>query len=192
MEFNRIGIKIFAEESDKVALEEFIPIFHRWIQNKALDDLLIDVADYSHVYAGPGTLLVAHEGNYGYEETDNQRGLVYYAKTELSGNMPERLLTVCRKVLKACLLIETDDEINGRISFNGGELQVFANDRLRAPNNDQTFSEFEPALREFLTQLFNGTNFQYERGTDPRERFTVNVKTTDNVSIKELLNRLSN
>ena len=192
MEFNRIGIKIFAEESDKVALEEFIPIFHRWIQNKALDDLLIDVADYSHVYAGPGTLLVAHEGNYGYEETDNQRGLVYYAKTELSGNMPERLLAVCRKVLKACLLIETDDEINGRISFNGGELQVFANDRLRAPNNDQTFSEFEPALREFLTQLFNGTNYQYERGTDPRERFTVNVKTTDNVSIKELLNRLSN
>ena len=109
-----------------------------------------------------------------------------------SVGMPERLLTVCRKVLKACLLIETDDEINGRISFNGGELQVFANDRLRAPNNDQTFSEFEPALREFLTQLFNGTNYQYERGTDPRERFTVNVKTTDKVTIKQLLNRLPN
>ncbi|MCZ6675261.1 MAG: hypothetical protein O7C75_20195 [Verrucomicrobia bacterium] len=190
MEFNRIGIKIFAEDSDKLALEELIPVFHRWIKDKSLDDMLIDVADYSHVYAGPGTMLVAYEGNYAYEESGNRRGLVYYAKTELSGNMIERLKTVCTKALKACLLIEADDEINGRISFNAGEIQVIANDRLHAPNNEQTFAAFEPVLQEFFTQLFNDTNYQYERGTDPRERFTVNVKTTDKVTIKQLLNRL--
>ena len=74
MDLQKIGMKFFAEDGSTIDLVEFIPIFHRWIQNKALSDLLIDVADYSHVHAGPGILLIAHEGNYAVDETGNRRG----------------------------------------------------------------------------------------------------------------------
>ena len=39
-------------------------MFHRWIQTRAVDGLLIDVADYTHLKDGPQVLLAGHEGNY--------------------------------------------------------------------------------------------------------------------------------
>ena len=47
-----------------VELEEFIPVFHDWIQTQQLAELLIDVADYRHVPHGPGVVLVAHDAHY--------------------------------------------------------------------------------------------------------------------------------
>ncbi len=44
---------------DPIRLDDFIPLFHRWIQEQAIDGhLLIDVHDYSHIQQGPGILLV--------------------------------------------------------------------------------------------------------------------------------------
>ena len=191
MDLHKIGIKFFAEEGNAIGLVEFIPIFHRWIQIDALDNLLIDVADYSHVHAGPGTLLVADEGNYGFDETGNRRGMVYYSKRPLSGTLPERLATVCQKVLKACQLLEQGPETKGRLKFRGDEVQIFSNDRLLAPNNDDAFEAFEPALEEFLTRLYPGSVYTLERERDPKERFSVTAKTAQPVAIDTLLQRLT-
>ena len=55
MDLHKFGIKLFAADAEPVDMLKLIPIYHRWIQQHALaDDLLIDVADYSHVPAGPG------------------------------------------------------------------------------------------------------------------------------------------
>ena len=63
MEVHRLGIKFFAADPVSIRLEDFIPIFHGWIQKQMLDGhLLIDIHDYSHIHHGPGILLVAHEG----------------------------------------------------------------------------------------------------------------------------------
>jgi hypothetical protein len=191
MNLHKIGVKFFAQEKEPIDLVELIPIFHRWIQTKALDDLLIDVADYSHVHAGPGTLLVAHEGNYGFDETNERRGISYYSKRQLKGDLPERLGTVCRKALKACQLLEQSEETKGRVKFRGNELQVFSNDRLIAPNTDETFTALEPALGNFLVRLYPETAYDIEREMDPKERFSVTVKTSEALSIDTVLTRLA-
>jgi hypothetical protein len=191
MELDRLGVKCFVENAASVELLEFIPIFHRWIQTRALDDLLIDVADYSHMHAGPGILLVAHEGNYGLDETGHRRGLVYYSKRELEGSLSERLATVCRKALKACERLECEPELQGRLKFWGDELQVFANDRLLAPNSDETWAVFEPELRELLSRLYPSADYSLSREPDPKERLSVTVKASAPAEIGALLRRLT-
>lgn len=192
MDLHKAGIKFFAEENGTVELLEFIPIFHRWIQNRMLDQVLIDVADYSHVQAGPGIVLVAHEGNYSIDETGNRRGLAYYSKHEVPGNgFSGRLQKITMDALAACRLIEQDDEINGRMKFPGNELQIFTNDRLLAPNTDETWAALEPAINEFLEKLFAGKDYSLEREPDPGERFQVTIRASEPVSVETLLGRVS-
>jgi len=191
LDLHKIGVKFFVEDRSTQTLLEFIPIFHGWIQTYALEDLLIDVADYSHVHAGPGILLIAHEGNYGIDETGDRRGMVYYSKRRLEGSLPERLATVCRKALQACLLLEEEPELEGRIRFRGEEIQIFANDRLSAPNDDETFQAFEPTLTEFLARLYpDDMDCSLTREADPQERLSVTVRASTSVSVGTLLERL--
>ena len=190
MDLHRIGIKFFAGADSTAELIEFIPIFHRWIQNRALDLLLIDVADYSHIKAGPGIVLVAHEGNFSVDETGDRRGLLYYSKHEIPGSPTERILKAAVNALKACRLLEQDGEINSKITFPGNELQIFSNDRLQAPNTGETWSLMEPAIREILGKLFPGQDCSIEREHDPRERFQVTVKIPEPVAVETLLQRL--
>lgn len=191
MDLYRLGVKFFAGEGTTIALPEFIPVFHRWIQQKLLDDLLVDVADYSHVHAGPGVLLIAHEGNYGMDETGNRRGLVYYRKHPPAGGLEEGLLAICGKALQACRLLEEEPALGGRMKFDGRELQIFANDRLLAPNSEATFTALRPAFDSVLGRLYSGTAYVLERETDPKERFAIVVKTEATVSVEALLQRLS-
>ena len=62
MNIDHVNVKVFAKAP--VDLAAAIPVFHRWIQEGACEELLIDVADYRHVPAGPGVVLIGHEANY--------------------------------------------------------------------------------------------------------------------------------
>ena len=193
MELHRFGFKVFATDSpengellDPLAL---IPVFHRWIQHQALADLLIDVADYSHMHAGPGILLVAHEGNYGYDETGNRWGLVYYNKRPLAGKLGEKLTAVCHKLLTACHKLEQEPELQGRLKFRGNQIQFFANDRLLAPNNEQTAKTLDPALQALLTMLYPEQIHELTHESDSKERFSVTATVTGLVSVTTLLGR---
>lgn len=190
MELHKLGVKVFAENGRDVGLLEFIPVFHRWIQGQVLDDLLIDVADYSHMHAGPGIVLVAHEGNYGFDETGERRGLVYYSKHELPGYLHDRLVVVLKKALAACRRLEQEAEFMGRLRFRADELQIFANDRLAAPNTDETFAAFEPVLRALLDKLYPDTVYDLVRESDPKERFAVTIRAARPLEPATLLNRL--
>lgn len=191
MDLHKLGFKFYAEDAQGIDLLNFIPVFHRWIQNKSLSDLLIDVADYSHVPAGPGVLLVAHEGNYGFDETGHRRGVTYYAKHPLPGELAERLTLVCRKTLLATQLLQQEVELRDEFKIAGNELQIFANDRLAAPNNDETLRALEPSLRELLGTLFAGADYSLERENDTKERFSVSVRTQTPVPVNTLLERLA-
>jgi hypothetical protein len=187
MELQRIGVKIFAEQQGAIALSGFIPVFHRWIQDKALADVLIDVADYGHVHHGPGVLLIAHEGNYGIDETGGERGLVYYTKQPLEGDLPQRLRTITRKLLSAAKLLEEDAAFGGRLKFPGRQMEIFANDRLAAPNNAGTLAMLRPALDSLLTGLYAGGKYTVQREEDEKKRFAVRVTAETAPGVERLL-----
>ena len=191
MNLHKFGIKFFAQDAERVDILKLIPIYHRWIQQSALEDLLIDVADYSHVPSGPGVMLIAHEGNYALDETGHERGVVYYSKLKLTGDLPERFAQVAHKALKAAELMSGDAELEGALKVPGNRLQFFANDRLVAPNTEAAYAELEPALKAFLERLYAGAPYKLERETDPKERLSVQVRADSEVPLKTLLERLS-
>jgi hypothetical protein len=191
MDLHKFGIKFLATDAQGIDILELIPIYHRWIQDKALDDLLIDVADYSHVPAGPGVMLIAHEGNYALDETGHERGVVYYSKQKLTGELPERFAQVAYKALKATQLMSSDADLEGALRVSGTELQFFANDRLSAPNTEEAYDEIEPAFKRFLDQLYDGAPYTLSREKDSRERLSFRVQVKANVNVDTLLSRLS-
>lgn len=192
-DLHKTGIKFLAAKGNDFPLADFIPIFHRWIQAGKLEDLMIDVAEYSHVPNGPGTMLIAHEGNYAIDETDGKRGFVYYSKHKVSGDsLEDRLAVVCRKTLAACKLLEEEDETRDKIAFDYGQFEFFSNDRLHGPNTEETWKALEPVLKAFLARLYPDTDYDMTFTVgDPRERFSVKVAVKDKAqSAAELLTRL--
>jgi hypothetical protein len=188
MDLQRIGIKIFAHDAALVPLREFIPIFHTWIQKQAMENhLLIDVHNYSHIHNGPGILLVAGEGNFSIDMGEGRMGLLYYRKVPGDG-LPSLLKTT----LQACRLLESEPELKGRLRFRTDEFQVVANDRLLAPNNEQTFKELSPALIPALKVVFPEGKIGITRSSiNPKDRLTIRVLTGQSESVDALLGRLS-
>ena len=57
MELQHLNVKLLVKEPEEAALEPLIPVFHSWIEEQVFEELLLDVADYRHVHAGPGVVL---------------------------------------------------------------------------------------------------------------------------------------
>ncbi len=190
-ELQRLGIKILGAEDAAVPLHDFVPVFHRWIQTAALaDHLLIDVADYAHVPDGPGVLLVAHEANLGIAQHAGRLALSYTRKQPLPGGLAERLRSIARAALSACHLLEGDEALGGRVRFRADRLEVFANDRLRAPNTEATRAAFRPALDELLGALYGDPAVcALTHPADPRARFAVHVAAPHPGTVEHLQRR---
>src|SRR4051812_16123636 len=62
MDAHKLQLKIFLtpESARTVDVEALIPVFHRWIKQRALPELTIDIANYGHVPQGPGVVLIGH------------------------------------------------------------------------------------------------------------------------------------
>ncbi|HYR43220.1 MAG TPA: hypothetical protein VER98_09365 [Terriglobia bacterium] len=172
MDLNRLGIKFFAATKGRIHLAEFIPVFHEWIQKQIIKDhLLIDTHNYSHMHEGPGILLVAHQGNFSIDTGDDRMGLLYYRKEPA-----DTLADIVKPAVQGCGLLEEDPRMRGRLNFRTDEVLFVANDRLLAPNNDETFSQFEPRLSAALNQVL-GKPFKLSRiSDDPKERLTIRAR----------------
>jgi hypothetical protein len=190
MDATRLDVKLFAEGSNRLELSELIPIFHGWIQRNAIDDeLLIDVADYSHVVDGPGVLLVGHEAQYGMERGKGRTGLLYSHRRAHVDGFEGALRYSLRHLFKAASLLEKEESLAGKLSFSGRELMLRINDRLLAPNTPQTWKAIEPKAREVLGQVF-GTELSLEPAPPSGELFTLHVKSAKPANVETLLARL--
>jgi hypothetical protein len=125
-----INLKIFVEDESAFILSDAVVVFHRWIRESACPEMLIDVADYAHVSAGPGLLLIGHEANYSFDNRENRLGLLYNRKASLNGNFRSRLEQAHRAALEACERLEREPEFGGKLKFNRDTMEVFVNDRL--------------------------------------------------------------
>jgi hypothetical protein len=190
MQLHRIGIKVPMADGANLSSLDFIQVFHQWIQNQTLSGTLIDVADYSHVQQGPGILLITHAGNYAVDDHDGRRGLSYYSKRELAGDLLQRIREVTRRVLQACVLLEQEPRFAGKLRFNAGELELFANDRLAAPNNADTAAAIGPVVQAWLGSLHPGRECGCEYRSDGRDRFSMRLNSGVTATAEELLGRL--
>ncbi len=186
MNVQHINIKFFIENPESVDLEKFGPIFNGWIQKHVAEELLIDVADYRHVHHGPGMVLIGHEANYSLDYTGGRLGLLYNRKAEIDGSTEDKLAQASRAALIAASRLEKE---NG-LKFNGQELQVSINDRLLAPNTEETFKAVEDDFKHFFDQLYKGADYQLDHKPDPRKRFNIDVKANVGIEISTLLQNL--
>ena len=196
MDSHKLIIKFFAEDASEVDESAFVPVFHSIIQAHALPDhLLIDVADYTHVPDGPGTLLVSHEANVYMDHTVGGRlGLMYQRKQPIPGaeSFRDRLAQVFAAALRAAALLEEHPTFAGRLKFRTGDAVFRVNDRLLAPNTHETYEQAAPALRAFLGDLYRGSDvaIDYTPGS-PLRLFEVGVRAANAPGISDLLDRLS-
>jgi hypothetical protein len=191
MQLQHVNVKLLVQNPEEVDLEPVIPVFHGWIQNQAGDELLLDVADYRHVEAGPGVVLIGLEGNYSVDNTDNRLGVRYNRKAGLDGSNQDRLKQAARAALTACQRLEAEPRLGGRLRFNGREIEIFINDRLLAPNREETREGVNPDLQAFSQKLFRGRECFMSYGGDPRRLFSVFVKAAQPFLVADLLENLS-
>ncbi|HKQ86648.1 MAG TPA: hypothetical protein VJS43_07760 [Candidatus Acidoferrales bacterium] len=190
LEVQHVNVKLFVEGSEE-ALEPLVPVFHRWIQEKPLEELLLDVADYRHVIDGPGVVLIGHEANYSLDNTEGDLGVLYNRKTPLDGTNQDRLKQAARAALNACEKLEAEPKLNGKIRFGGTKIQLLINDRFLAPNVAETRAAFDPELKEFCARLFGGIEYTASYENDPRRRFGVTLQTAQPIPSEKLLANLA-
>lgn len=187
----RFGLKIFAAPASAVAPRAVIPIFHRWIQEGAVPGLLIDVADYTHLDGGPSVLLVAHEANYALDTGGGRPGLSYTRKQPSGGTLADRLAAAANALITAGRRLEQDtsDLPGGGITFLGNEIEIVANDRLRAPRDPAAGAALREALAAFAARIFGRTGFEIESLADPN-RLGFSLKAPGAVSLDTLAFRI--
>lgn len=189
MDLQKINVKFFLEDGAAVPWDEFLPVFHSWIQSS--DGDYVDVADYSHVPSGPGIVLVAYGANISLDANGNRPGLLYNRKQPLEGTNGEKLRTVFRLTLECCRRLEKEPALRGKVRFLGREALFLVNDRLLAPNTEETFRSLRPDLEELARSLYGGSEFTLQPGTDPQQRFSVNLAAPAAVEISTLLKNLA-
>jgi len=190
VDLQHINVKLLLSNAEELDLDGVIPVFHSWIQAQVTDELLLDVADYRHVYGGPGIVLIGHEADYSLDNTDNRLGIRYNRKALLQGSNGERLAQAARAVLRACQRLEEDTQLGRKVHFNGKEIEILVNDRLLAPNREETREALEPDFRAFAGKLFGGDEYSLSFEDDPRRLLTASVKTSRSFAVEELLENL--
>jgi hypothetical protein len=191
MDSHKIVVKLFAEDGSRIDAHEFVPIFHSWIQQRAVPDhLLIDVADYAHVHDGPGTVLITHEANFYTDRGEGRLGLMYGRKQPFPGTFTDRVRQAFVAALEGAKRLESDPRLAGRIKFKTDEVLVSIADRLNAPSTPDTFKAVQPELQQFFADAYGGDVALRQVGTDETP-FKVEVVTKQAPSIDSLLGRLS-
>ena len=191
MELQHVNVRLLLRNSEQVDLEPLIPVFHGWIQEQGWDELLLDVADYRHVYAGPGVLLIGHQANYSVDNAGNRPGVRYNRKAALEGSNQDRLKQAAVAALKVCQRFESDPRLNSKFLFGGREIEISINDRLLAPNTAATREALQPVLATFLARLFAGGAYDLSYDGSARDLFSVLVKSSGTFSVEGLLQNLS-
>jgi hypothetical protein len=189
MEAQKLQLKIFVTPDCVGALEPetFIGVFHRWIKERRLPELLVDVANYVHVPEGPGVALIGHGSDYFMDFGEGRLGLLHSRKRS-GPPQADRLIDVARRTLYAAQLLEGDTAMSGKVRFATNELLFRINDRLAAPNNAATFAAVKAELEALAAMLF-GRPFELAPAGGPKDLFAVRLTSRDRAPLATLLER---
>lgn len=191
MEARKVQVKLFIDSPKEVDVDPIVPVFHDWIRQKALDELLIDVTDYAHVHQAPALLLVGHGSDYAIDFAEGHTGLLYSRKREFPGDAEATVKDAFARALKAAKRLENEGSLPTPIRFRGNEILFRVNDRLLGPNTDETAKAVVPVVEKVLRDLYGSTAFTVERIGGPRELFTLRIEATGVDGIDALLSRVA-
>jgi len=182
----RLQLKLYLEPSAHFELEALIPVFHRFIRDQVIKDLLIDVVDYSHVPAGPGVVLIGHAADFYVGALDGAYGLIYSRKR--GGPGPDaRLEDALRRLINVARLLEQEHGLGWR--FKSNELSLRLTDRLHAPNDDATFAATQAEVVALFGRVY-GSDIAVERVPAAKEPLSVRIKASSSPSLEALLEKL--
>ncbi|HEX4004399.1 MAG TPA: hypothetical protein VHX36_17225 [Candidatus Acidoferrales bacterium] len=192
VQLQHVNVKLFLKDPASVDLEPLVPIFHSWIAGRALDEMLLDIADYRHVPSGPGVVLIGFQADYAVDNAGNRLGVRYNRKTPIDGDNQQTLQQATLAALNVCQRLEQEPRMGGKLRFDGQEIEIFINDRLLAPNRAETFEAARPDLDAFARKLFASQKYSlsYDSSRDPRSLFSVTLKSSRPFATAELLNNL--
>ena len=187
MPTHKISVKLYFDRGQEIAPEIWFKIFNNWISAHDGADVLLDVADYSHVPNGPVTLLIGHEYDISIDDTDAKRGLLYNRKRPGGDGFAQQLAVAVRATCETCRRLEAEEDV----VFRGDELRIILNDRLDAPNTEATHEAIQGDLDALSRQLYNGAEVAVARRTDAKQRFTLDLRAEGDWPIETLLKNLA-
>jgi len=187
MELQKLNVKFFVEQPNAIALTDFIEIFHSWIQ--ATDGVYHDVADYSHMQAGPGIVLVANDANVSIDESGNRRGLLFSQKAPLAGSNQDKLRQVIRSAMEYCRKLQTEPALRGKLRFSVNEALVSLNDRLLGEDSPAAFEALKSDVEAVAKELFPGATVTGNRDADARRRLSLHIRIS--VGVNDLAQALA-
>lgn len=176
MHLHRVQVKLFVENADALEASALIPIFHRWIQQRELEELLIDVADYAHVPQGPSVVLIAHEADYAVDFTHGRAGLLYTRKRDVPPDPTDAVRLALGRALDAAVRLENETDL----VFRRDEIELGFPDRLRVPNRPESLELVRPLVETALAERFPGAVARIEATAyDERLPFGVRSRLTE-------------
>jgi hypothetical protein len=149
----RIVTKLFIDGTGP-NLADYVPVFHGLIQSGVLGEVLVDVADYSHVLEGPGVVLIGHESDYGIDCAKGRVGLKYQRKRapQLATEADE-VLKAFERTLTVAALLERDPRLPG-LRFGTSAIELRFADRLQFPATSEGEAFARRLIQNPLAQLF--------------------------------------
>lgn len=185
----RLSAKLFITNGSAFQPGACVPLFHQWIQRQEAGELLIDVADYTHVPEGPAVMLVGLEGEYVIDQGSGRTGIRYIRKRALPDELLPAILFTLSKTLAASVRIQ--GAIKEDIMIDSGEIEIALIDKLRYPNTPATFDALTSRLLPLAKALYGATGLTIVHvETDERLPLAVQIKTSRDVSLTELVNQL--
>jgi hypothetical protein len=172
----RVCAKLYAARATGITDDVFVPLFHEWIQQRALPGVLLDVADYTHVPDGPGVILVGHSTTFALDRGDGRFGLLAQRRRPDS-NTSSAISSVVRELFDVAKRLEADKRLAGALVFDRSVLRIEVNDRLHASNTDASFEDLAPIARHAIAEVLGSSAPAVERvENDPRDRLALIVR----------------
>ncbi len=192
----RIGIRFEIHQPATVDLEAVIPVFHRWIQERKLEAMMIDVADYKHVQEGPGVILLGHADDLGIDNGvaygSDVQGFYYVRK---HARLPDiqplgvRLQEIWQSALQAAALLEQETAL--QVVIDPTRIQLTILDRLAYPCTREALDAVRSEIAAFFAGALGTEALSLShRDPDPRYPMTWQITAEGDFSLTALLDGL--
>ncbi len=189
----RLSAKFFLTPGDVTGVvtqpTDVVPVFHNWIGRQLVEEVLIDVADYSHVHQGPAVMLVALEADYVFDLAGGLPGIRYIRKRSIPDSLPSALAQSVAAVAQAAHLLQESTLIDG-VAFDVSHVEIEILDKLNYPYRDERYTQFEEALQRVGAEAYAGEVAIMRTIADPRRPVKLELRGNAATTLDQIVSRL--